>query len=110
MLPNYTILTKKSVLDIPYDFDEQFQAECEMLVNEQDEILLERYSFFKQYNIHFIIICRRNAGIIVGKDIIRTLNIKILIIDVTQTVQIYFGSPVFDSVDNENCRENQNKD
>lgn len=54
MLPKYKILTRQSVLDIPYESDEQSMRDYMILVKEQDDILRENgFSFLKDYKIHF---------------------------------------------------------
>ena len=54
MLPSYKILTEISVLDIPYENDEQSIVEYTKLVIQQDEILKTNgFSFLKDYKIHF---------------------------------------------------------
>lgn len=53
-LPNFKILTKKSVMDIPYENDKQYTSENEKLVKEQNEILKDKgFDLSKLYNIHF---------------------------------------------------------
>ena len=53
-LPNFKILTKKSVLDIPYENDEQATRDREEFVKEQNEILEKKgFELNKAYNIHF---------------------------------------------------------
>ena len=53
-LPNFKILTGVSVLDIPYESDEQNQRDCTSLVEEQNRILEERgYDSNKFYYLHF---------------------------------------------------------
>jgi len=54
MLPKYKILTKQSVLDIPYESDYQFARECAKLAVEQDEILKwNNITWETKYKIHF---------------------------------------------------------
>jgi hypothetical protein len=54
MLP-YKILTRKSVLDIPYENDEQFTRDCTELVREQDNILKANgFDLFKKYKIRLL--------------------------------------------------------
>lgn len=49
----YTILTTRSVMDIPYENDEQHTKECEALIAEQNQIL-EKEITTEQVIIHFI--------------------------------------------------------
>lgn len=54
MFPKYKIITNKSVLDIPYENNEQYEKECTNLVEEQDEILKANgFEFDNRYKIHF---------------------------------------------------------
>ena len=53
MLPKYKILTSKSVLNIPYDSDSQYEKECDELVTEQYEIVGNKLNFLNIYRIHF---------------------------------------------------------
>ena len=53
-LPKFKVLTKKSILDIPYESDEQNQRDCTELVEEQNTILKEKgYDLNKIYYLHF---------------------------------------------------------
>ena len=53
MFPKYTILTKKSVLDIPYENYNQYEKDCTEFVREQDKILKANgFVFNKRYKIH----------------------------------------------------------
>ena len=54
-LNNFTILTDRSVLDIPYENDEQYTRECTRLVEEQDTILKTNgFGLDKRYRIHLL--------------------------------------------------------
>jgi len=58
MLPKYKILTRKSILDIPYENADQFEKECRLFVAEQDKILMEKdFSLDKDYYIHIFESC-----------------------------------------------------
>lgn len=53
-LPNFKVLTRKSVLDIPYESDAQHTNDCEKLVVEQNEILKKKgFEHGKYYDVHF---------------------------------------------------------
>ena len=53
-LPNFIVLTKQSVLDIPYESSEQNERDCRVLVEEQYRILKEKgYDLNKFYYLHF---------------------------------------------------------
>ena len=53
-LPNFKILTKKSILDIPYENDKQYQENRRVLTAEQDKIIAKNgYDFNKYYDVHF---------------------------------------------------------
>lgn len=49
----YKILTSRSVMDIPYENEEQHQRDCEALIEEQNKIITERCPS-KYYKCHFI--------------------------------------------------------
>ena len=49
----YTILTTRSVMDIPYDSSEQYELDCAELWGEQNEIISE-LAPSKFYKCHFI--------------------------------------------------------
>ena len=53
-LPKYKILTRKSVLDISYENDEQYEKELSALVDEQLQILGQTGILFTEsYKVHF---------------------------------------------------------
>lgn len=53
-LPNFKILTKKSILDIPYNSSKQYEKDCAAFVEEQNRILEKRgYDLNKVYYLHF---------------------------------------------------------
>ena len=55
MFPKYKIITNKSVLDIPYENNKQYEKDCTVLVEEQDEILKANgFEFDKRYKIHIL--------------------------------------------------------
>lgn len=53
MQMNYEILTTRSILDIPYENDEQHEKDCAALVKEQNEIVSELCPS-EYYKVHFI--------------------------------------------------------
>lgn len=53
-LPNFKVLTRKSVLDIEYKNETQHERDCSELVKEQNEILEKKgFKFNKSYKVHF---------------------------------------------------------
>lgn len=53
-LHKFKVLTKKSVLDIPYETETQRETDVGFLVEEQCDILTSNgFSFYKCYRIHF---------------------------------------------------------
>ena len=53
-LPNFIILTSKSILDIPYENDSQHEHDVLLLVDEQYNILKSNgIGFSKCYKLHF---------------------------------------------------------
>lgn len=53
-LPDFKVLTSRSVLDISYENEEQHLDELELIIDEQDKILKENnINILKCYKIHF---------------------------------------------------------
>ena len=53
-LPKFKVLTKKSILDVPYNNSKQYEQDCTALVKEQDKILKAKgYDLNKVYYLHF---------------------------------------------------------
>ena len=53
-LLNFKIITKRSILDIPYENEEQNEKDMIELYNEQNSILVSNgYDLNKSYSIHF---------------------------------------------------------
>ena len=56
MLPKYKVLTRKSLLNMEYVNEKQWEEDCLKLFNEQNSILKENgidYDYVKSYIIHF---------------------------------------------------------
>lgn len=53
-LPNFKVLTEKSIMDIPYVNEAQRETDVGLLAEEQDNILtLNGIGFYKSYEVHF---------------------------------------------------------